>query len=258
MEELKSRARIEDEHAESASARNISTTAGANASPEAPQRSPALASPDPPRATALHRATSLGPQPRAPAADLSAAARAIEAFLTALGHAPNSDPQLANTGALVAEAFHDEFLSGYRTSPAEVLSESVAASGGDLIVVRGIAITCMCPHHLLPSSGVVHVAYVPTTKVAGLGALSRLAQCLSRRLVLQETFCEQMAHALETELLAAGSGCIAELSAACLCARGERQTQARVVSVATRGTLQSDAQLRSEFFACARLHTGAP
>ena len=184
--------------------------------------------------------------------DLEAAAKAIEAFLRALGHAPDNDVQLAETGRLVAAAFGDDLLAGYRTSPAQVLRETVASSGGELIVVRDIAVTCICPHHLLPASGVVHVAYVPTTKVVGLGALARLAQCLSRRLILQETLCEQIALALETELGASGSGCIADLAPACLTARGENQAGARVVTAATRGKLQNDAQLRSAFFGCAR------
>jgi GTP cyclohydrolase I len=193
------------------------------------------------------------PEQREAAVDLGAAARAIEAFLRALGHPVDSDPQLADTGRLVAEAFHGELLAGYRTDPAEVLRESVAASGGDLVVVRDIDVTCICPHHLLPASGVLHIAYVPTYKVVGLGALSRLAQCFARRLILQETLCEQIADALETQLSAAAAGCIAELAPTCLTARGERPAHARVVSVATTGRLRQDAELRREFFAVARV-----
>ena len=185
--------------------------------------------------------------------DLDAAARAIEAFLSALGHAPSGDPQLAQTGRLVATAFHEELLAGYRMDPAEILRDSVAASGGDLIVVRSLDVTCICPHHLLPASGVLHVGYVPGGRVVGLGALSRLALCFSRRLILQETLCEEVAAALERELGAPAAGCIAELAPACLTARGERPAHARVVTTATTGRLRHDAQLRHEFFAQCRV-----
>jgi GTP cyclohydrolase I len=184
--------------------------------------------------------------------DLEAAARAIETFLTALGHAPASDAQLRDTGKLVARAFHEQLLAGYRSDPAEILRESVAAHGGDLVVVRGIAITCMCPHHLMPANGVLHLGYLPGTRVAGLGALSRLAQCLSRRLTLQETLCEEVAATLMRELDARGAACVAELHPTCLTARDDSTAHTDTVSVATLGRLRSDAQLRSEFFVLAQ------
>jgi GTP cyclohydrolase I len=197
-------------------------------------------------------------QRTAASVDLAAAARAIEAFLVALGHPPDLDPQLADTGRLVAAAFHDELLAGYRIEPGEVLRESVASSGGDLIVVRAIDVTCICPHHLLPASGVVHIGYVPAGKVVGLGALTRLARCFSRRLILQETLCEQIVAALERELGASAAGCIAELTPMCLTARAEQPAHARVVTTASSGRMRSDAQLRQEFFACARVGETAP
>lgn len=184
--------------------------------------------------------------------DLEAAARAIENFLTALGHAPTSDAQLRETGKLVARAFHEQLLAGYRDDPAEILRESIAAHGGDLVVVRGVAVTCMCPHHLMPAKGVLHLGYLPGQKVVGLGALSRLAQCLSRRLTLQENLCEEVAAALMGELGARGAACIAELHPTCLTARDDSTAHADTVSVATLGLLRSDAQLRSEFFVLAQ------
>lgn len=190
--------------------------------------------------------------------DLAAAARAIEAFLSALGHPTGSDPQLADTGRLVAAAFHDELLAGYGIDPVEVLRDSVASSGGDLVVVRAIAVTCVCPHHLLPASGVVHIGYVPAGRVVGLSALAQLAHCFSRRLILQETLCEQIVGALERELGASAAGCIAELAPTCLTARAERPAHARAVTTASTGRMRNDAQLRREFFACARVGETAP
>jgi GTP cyclohydrolase IA len=180
--------------------------------------------------------------------DLVAAARAVEAFLTALGHPPDSDPQLLQTGHLVARAFHEELLCGYAADPAAILRESIAASGGDLIVVKDLSITCMCPHHLLPATGVLHLGYLPTHRIVGFGALERLAHALSRRLVLQEALCEQVADALVQQLGARGAGCIAELQPACLTARGKRPTHAKVVTAATSGVLRTDLDLRREFF----------
>jgi len=168
-------------------------------------------------------------------ADLDQAARAIEAFLRALGHDPAGDPELARTGALVAEAYANDLLCGYAMDPAQILAESMTTAGGDLVLVRDLAATAVCPHHLLPSRGVVHVAYVPGERIAGLGALARLVDCHARRLTLQETMAQAVADSLVTHLGARAAGCAADLEPGCLTTRGERRHEARVASLATAG-----------------------
>jgi GTP cyclohydrolase IA len=191
------------------------------------------------------------------AVDLDAAARAIEAFLRALGHAPEANAELARTGRNVATAFHEELLAGHRVDPAQVLAETIPTSSSDLVLVRDIDVTCICPHHLLPASGVVHVGYVPNGKLVGLGALARLARCYAQRLILQETLSEQIAEALTDFLGAAAAGCVTELSPACLTCRGERPARARVITLALRGQMQTDPALRAEFLSLARASTEA-
>lgn len=186
--------------------------------------------------------------------DLQAAAQAIEAFLRALGHAPDQNPELRDTGRLVAKAFHEELLAGHRVNPAELLRETMPATGTDMIVVRDIAVTCVCPHHLLPASGVVHLGYVPGDRIVGLGALARLARAFASRLILQETLCEQIAESLVQHLGARGAACIADLKQACVTARGACAAQASVVTAATSGVLRNDAALRSEFYALGQTH----
>jgi GTP cyclohydrolase I len=129
-----------------------------------------------------------------------------------------------------------------------------------LVVLRGIDVVCICPHHLLPSTGVLHIGYLPNERIVGFGALAQLAHCYSRRLILQETLCEQVANALVAHLGAIGAGCIADLAPACLTCRGERPAHARVVSFAAAGRMQEDAALRAEFMSLAQarsdLHGG--
>jgi GTP cyclohydrolase I len=104
---------------------------------------------------------------------------------------------------------------------------------------------------LLPATGVLHLGYLPGERIVGFGALERLAHALSRRLILQEALCEQVADALVRHLGARGAGCIAELQPTCLIARGRRPAHARVVTAATSGVLRDQAGLRAEFFALA-------
>ncbi len=168
-------------------------------------------------------------------ADLERAAQAIEAFLTALGQDPSADPELKQTGARVAQAFHDDLLSGYRMDPATILGDTCASASEDLVILTGIATTTVCPHHLLPSTGVAHVAYLPTGKLAGLGAIARLVQCFARRLALQEQVARNVASALVEHLGATAAGCVVNLEPSCMIARGERQVGARAISVAFAG-----------------------
>lgn len=172
--------------------------------------------------------------------------------MRALGHPPESNAELARTGRNVATAFHEELLAGHRLDPAQVLADPMPTTSSDLVVVRDIDVTCICPHHLLPASGVIHIGYVPNGKLVGLGALAKLARCYAQRLILQETLCEQIATALTDVLGAAAAGCVAELSPACLTCRGERPARARVLTLALRGKLQTDPALRAEFLALAR------
>ncbi|MCB9601576.1 MAG: GTP cyclohydrolase I [Sandaracinus sp.] len=167
--------------------------------------------------------------------DVEAAARAIEAFLTALGHPPSSDPELQGTGKRVAEAYAQELLAGYAEDPAAILADATASEAPGLVVVTDVQTTTMCPHHLLPASGVSHVGYLPGGSVVGLGALARVVHCFSRRLILQEDLGAKVAEALVTHLGAKAAACALDLSPTCMTARGEREHAARAVTIAYAG-----------------------
>jgi GTP cyclohydrolase IA len=179
-------------------------------------------------------------------ADIEGAARAIEDFLRALGHPPESDPELRETGDRVARAFADELLAGYAMDPAAILAERTAAKTEGMVILANVRATTICPHHLLPASGTVHVGYLPGDAVVGLGALGRLVDCQARRLILQEELAQSIADALVAHLGARGAGCVVEMSQACVSARGERRHDARAVTHAFAGTMAADPALRAE------------
>jgi GTP cyclohydrolase I len=171
--------------------------------------------------------------------DLTRAQDAVRALLESLGVRLEADPELAATPRLVAEAWSSELLAGYRMDPAAILADAVATSSSDPVAVRDIAVTVMCPHHLSPAPGVVHVAYAPSGRLVGLGALARLVECFSRRLTLQEALVGNVADALMEHLGARGAGCAAVLSPPCLTARGARCHSARATSLAARGSMRA-------------------
>jgi GTP cyclohydrolase I len=168
--------------------------------------------------------------------DRTAAARAIEEFLRALGHLPEGD--LEGTGERVADAWADDLLEGEAIDAAAVLREgSLDADGrAGLVVVRDLAVTTMCPHHLLPALGNALVAYLPGDRIAGIGTLAHVVDALSRRLTLQERIGADVATLLVRELGARGALCKLTLTHTCLVARGERKANALVETLAVAGT----------------------
>lgn len=74
-------------------------------------------------------------------------------------------------------------------------------NGGDNFVMKtGIPIHSLCEHHLLPYSGMAHLAYRPNGKVVGLSKLIRYVQWKSRRLTVQERLTQEVADGLAHEL----------------------------------------------------------
>ncbi|MBM4374057.1 MAG: GTP cyclohydrolase I [Deltaproteobacteria bacterium] len=167
--------------------------------------------------------------------DRAAAARAIEQFLRALGHEPTGE--LADTARLVTEAWCDELLAGYDDDPLARLAEAtIMTTSDDPVLVRGIDVGMMCPHHLLPSHGRADVLYLPRGKVAGFGALARVVSAHTRRLVLQEDAGRAIARTLVDGLEARGALVRLELVHTCFSLRGAAQPSATIETLALAGT----------------------
>ena len=190
------------------------------------------------------------------AIDKLAAGKHLEAFLRAVGAPLDADPELRGTGARVADAWVDELLSGYAADPASILADGTDSSSTGLVLLADIPATTMCPHHLLPASGRVHVGYWPGPRVVGFGALARLVECYTRRLALQEDIARTIADALVEHLGAEAAGVVVDLVPSCLTARGERPHGAHAITTAFTGRAREDAALRSELLLSLRASRG--
>lgn len=168
--------------------------------------------------------------------DREGAANAVAAFLKAIGHEPTGE--LAQTPELVAEAWCTELLSGHAQDPAAILREgSIPVDLKDSPVkLQGLAVTTICPHHLLPAHGSGDIIYLPGERVAGFGAIARCLRAATRRLTLQETAGATVARLLVHELGARGAICRLRLAHTCLIARGAREPQARVETLSIAGS----------------------
>lgn len=173
--------------------------------------------------------------------DRTAAARAIEDFLRALGHEPTGE--LAGTGERVADAWADDLLEGQSIDAAAVLREGsldATLTGTGLVIVRDLSVTTVCPHHLLPAFGMAAIAYLPRARVAGLGTLARVIDVVARRLILQEQIGTTVVELICSELGAEAAVCRLALTHTCLVSRGERKTSALVETIAFGGSFAHD------------------
>ncbi|MGC3999133.1 MAG: GTP cyclohydrolase I [Anaeromyxobacter sp.] len=168
-----------------------------------------------------------------------AAAAAVASFLDALPlpEAVRRSEDLRGTPGRVADAWLDELVDGYGQDPAAILAGAIPTRSGGLVAVTGITFHSVCPHHLLPSRGVAHLAYLPGGKVVGFGQLVRLVDALAHRLVLQEDLALEIAEALIQHLGARGAGVVLEAEQLCLTVRGETQPGARAHAQAFAGEL---------------------
>ena len=179
----------------------------------------------------------------------AAAEEAIARFLDALGRPPRvrRSADLRETPRRVAESWREDLVDGYARDPALILADGLPSAGRDLVAVTGIDYHSVCPHHLLPSRGVAHVAYVPGGKVVGFGQLVRLVDALAHRLVLEEDLARDVADALMRHLGARGAACLLEAEQLCMTVRGEKRAGARAHAEAWAGVLARDGSLKRRF-----------
>lgn len=176
------------------------------------------------------------------AVDRARAERAVREFLLSFGQDPEENPDLLGTPARVVEAYEADLLSGYGVDVPALLGEGQAvapAQSSGFISLSGIALSTICPHHLLLSNGVATVAYRPGTRLFGLGTLAALVNAYARRLSLQESIGESVVRALCEHGGALGAYCEVRLVHGCLVARGSRQTGTELVTTARCGQVDA-------------------
>jgi GTP cyclohydrolase I len=186
--------------------------------------------------------------------DRKQAARAIRAFLDALGIDVAHAPELSGTPERVVDAYERDFLAGYSVDVRALLADGASPIEPSLaagpVLVDDIALSTMCPHHLLPAIGRARVAYLPGSQIVGIGTVARLVDAFARRLVLQEKIGNDVVTSLCEHAGARGAVCHLELLHSCLAARGARQPHARVVTIASAGDVD---QLEALFLQRAHL-----
>ncbi len=178
--------------------------------------------------------------------DVDRAAAAVRELLIAIGEDPDRDGLLATPGR-VARMF-GEVMAGASEDPAQHLTTTFEADHDEIVLVRDIAFSSMCEHHLLPFIGRAHVGYIPGAdgRITGLSKLARLVDGFARRLQVQERMTSQIANAVQEVLDPVGVIVVLEAEHLCMSIRGAKKPGATTVTSAIRGHFRDDQRSRAE------------
>ena len=179
--------------------------------------------------------------------DVEAIKGAVRTILTAVGEDPDR-PGLLETPRRVAHMYAEMF-SGLHLDPARHLEVKFPENYDEMVLVRDIAFTSMCEHHLLPFTGVAHVAYVPDGAVTGLSKIARVVEEVSRRPQVQERMTQTIADMVNDHLSTAGVACVISAEHSCMGIRGVRKPGSTTITSALRGIFKTNQATRAEFMA---------
>ena len=170
----------------------------------------------------------------------------VRELLEAIGDDPSREG-LLETPRRVADMYV-ELFEGLEEDPGKHLRITFEAGHDEMVMVRDIAFTSLCEHHLVPFVGLAHVAYLPGPegRITGLSKLARLVEGYARRLQVQERMTTEIVEAMERELHPRGSIVVIEAEHFCMTMRGVKKAGATTVTSAVRGTFRTDASSRAE------------
>ena len=176
--------------------------------------------------------------------DLESIENAVRTILVAVGEDPER-PGLKETPRRVAKMYAEMF-AGLRLNPARHLETTFPEQYDEVVLIRDIAFTSMCEHHLLPFSGVAHVAYIPDGKVIGLSKIARVVEEVSRRPQVQERMTQTIADMVNEHLFTSGVAVVISAEHSCMSIRGIRKPGSRTITSALRGEFKNNSLTRAE------------
>ena len=147
----------------------------------------------------------------------------------------------------------EELTSGYAIVPEDIVKDAVfPAEKSEMVIMKDIAFHSLCEHHLLPFSGVMHVAYVPEESIIGFSKIPRIVEIFTRRLQVQERLGEEIAEAIDRTIHPKGVGVVIEATHFCMTMRGVRKEGIKAITTHLTGIFRMDLGTREEFLQLVR------
>ena len=165
----------------------------------------------------------------------------------------NGREGLKDTPSRVVKSY-SELFSGYNDYIDIVLNRRFRdiSDYDDVVLLKSINFTSICEHHMLPFSGAVDIAYIPSDEVIGISKLARLVDMFARRLQIQERMTAEIACALQENLAPKGVAVRVEASHSCMTCRGAQKVGSTMESTHFTGEYKSNSEKRREFLEAVR------
>jgi len=178
--------------------------------------------------------------------DLEKIAAGVRLILEGIGE-DLARPGIVETPRRVAEMY-EEICGGMHEDPADEIKVIPAETHDEIVMIKDIPIASICEHHLLPFTGVVHIAYIPKDgRIVGLSKLARIAEIFARRPQVQERLTTQIAELLyHGGLRPKGVMVVIEAAHMCMTMRGVKKPGATFITSAVRGVFRKDERTRIE------------
>jgi GTP cyclohydrolase I len=134
------------------------------------------------------------------------------------------------------------------TTPDQFDFTTFESTSDEMVIIKDIAFSSLCAHHIIPFVGVAHVGYVPKGKIAGLSKIARLVKNLSKALTVQEELTYRIAGQLHGFLDPAGVAVVMEAEHMCMTIRGVQSPGTKTITSRMTGVFADhDRQARNEF-----------
>lgn len=170
-----------------------------------------------------------------------------EAILRLIGEDPSREG-LRKTPMRAAKAMWYA-TSGYRTNPADLVSQAIFDyNGSRMVIVKDIEFYSQCEHHIAPFFGHISVGYIPDGTMVGLSKVARVVDAYARRLQVQERLTAQVCHEIYKTLPAKGAIVSCTAQHLCMKMRGVEKQDSATTTVDYLGVFENDRELRQEFF----------
>lgn len=170
---------------------------------------------------------------------------AVRQILEAIGEDPDREG-LLDTPARFARMFQ-EITAGHSQDPASQITCEFMEEKAGVVLVKDISFSSTCEHHLLPFTGLAHVAYLPREgRITGLSKLARVVEMASKRLQVQERLTAQIADAIESTLDPLGVFVMIEAEHTCMVLRGIKKRGSKTTTMDSRGVYKTNNKARAE------------
>jgi GTP cyclohydrolase I len=155
---------------------------------------------------------------------------------------------LGRTPARVASAYGDWF-GGYAIDPYALLGSSFqeVSDYKRIVTLCDIEFSSHCEHHMAPIIGRIHLAYLPSKRLAGISKLVRVVEAFTKRLQVQERLTSEIAQCINATLEPKGVAVVVEAQHQCMTTRGVNKTRVKMVTNEMLGVFESDDRVRNEF-----------